>query len=609
MGKAILAAAVLSFSGFAFAATADKVPTVQGLAMYDEPALPDDFTHFSYVNPDAPKGGELNRATIGSFDSTNPFIVKGTPASGLAQIYDTLMVNNPDEPFTMYGLLAEGVRLDPDRRWMEFDLHPEATFHDGEPVTAEDVVFSFRLLRDEGQPFYAAYYADVTSAQRLDDDTVRFDFSPNNSRELPLILGQLPILPEHFWQDRDFATPTLNPLLGSGPYRIAQVDPGRRIVYERVEDYWGEDLPVNRGRHNINRLIFDYYRDQTVALEAFKAGNLDMRIESSARNWATAYDFPALKQGFVEKLQIPDGQPAGMQAYVMNLRRDKFKDVRVREALNLAFDFPWLNDNIFYGAYERTHSYFENSEMAAQGMPSAGELALLEPHRDQLPKRVFEEPLPVEHPDDIRPRLREALGLLREAGYEVQNGQLINRESKQPFTLEILLYDSQFERIAQPLLRNLERIGIKGKIRIVDVNQYLNRLRSFDFDMIIGSFPQSANPGNEQREFWTSDFADQPQSRNLIGLKNPVIDDLVEKLIRAETRQQLDTAAQALDRVLRWGFYVIPQFHLAATRIALWDKYGYPDPHPEYNIDLDAWWVDPERAKTINQRQHGGRQR
>nr|WP_298415692.1 extracellular solute-binding protein [uncultured Halomonas sp.] len=599
----------MSFSGFTFAVTADKVPTVQGLAMYDEPALPSDFKHFPYANPDAPKGGELTRDAVGSFDSTNPFIVTGTPANGLAQIYDTLMVNNPDEPFSMYGLLAEGVRLDPDRRWMEFDLNPKARFHDGKKVTADDVVFSFRLLRDEGQPFYAAYYADVTSVQRLDEDTVRFEFNPKNSRELPLILGQLPILPEHFWQDREFATPTLDPLLGSGSYRIAKVEPGRRIVYERVQDYWGKDLPVNRGRHNIDRLIFDYYRDQTVALEAFKAGNLDMRIESSARNWATAYDFPALKQGFVEKLEIPDGQPAGMQAYVMNLRRDKFKDVRVREALNLAFDFPWLNDNLFYGAYERTHSYFENSEMAAKGEPSGAELELLEPYRDQLPERIFDEALPMEQPDDIRPRLRKALGLLRDAGYEVQNGQLIKRESEQPFTLEILLYDAQFERIVQPLIRNFERIGIKSKIRIVDVNQYLNRLRGFDFDMVVGSFPQSANPGNEQREFWTSDFADQPQSRNLIGLKNPVIDELVGKLIRADSREELDTAAQALDRVLRWGFYVIPQFHLAATRIALWDKYGYPDPHPEYNIDLDAWWVDPERAEAVNQRQHGSRKR
>ncbi|MEC9483349.1 MAG: extracellular solute-binding protein, partial [Halomonas sp.] len=371
--RVALAAIALVLPGTLLAAESDDVETVHALAMYDDPALPAGFEHFSYVNPAAPEGGELIRAAIGSFDSTNPFIIKGTPASGLLEIYDTLMVQNPNEPFTMYGLLAEGVRLDPERRWMEFDLRPEARFHDGTPVTAGDVVFSFRLLRDEGSPFYAAYYADVTSAQAVDEDTVRFDFAEENSRELPLILGQLPVLPEHFWEGRDFTAPTLDPLLGSGPYRIAEVEPGRRIVYQRVEDYWGQDLPVNRGRNNIDRLIFDYYRDQTVALEAFKAGNLDMRIESSASNWATAYDFPAVANGYVEKLLIPDGQPAGMQAYVMNLRREKFQDPRVREALNLAFDFPWLNKNLFYGAYKRTHSYFENSEMAAQGLPSEAE--------------------------------------------------------------------------------------------------------------------------------------------------------------------------------------------------------------------------------------------
>ncbi|MDW5375468.1 ABC transporter substrate-binding protein [Halomonas sp. HP20-15] len=603
---ALLAAAVLAFPGTVLAADAAQVPTVHGLALYDTPALPADFEHFPYVNPDAPKGGELARAAMGSFDSTNPFIIKGTPASGLNGIYDTLMVSNPDEPFSMYGLLASGIRLDPERRWMEFDINPAARFHDGTPVTADDVVFSFRLLRDEGEPFYAGYYADVSSVQALDKDTVRFEFAAENSRELPLILGQLPVLPEHYWASRDFTTPTLDKLLGSGPYRIAEVVPGQRIVYQRVDDYWGKDLPVNRGRYNIDRLVFDYYRDQSVALEAFKAGNVDMRIESSARNWATAYDFPAFANGFVEKMLVADGQPAGMQAYVMNLRRDKFKDVRVREAINLAFYFPWLNEQLFYGAYERTHSYFESSDMAASGLPGDAELELLEPYREQLPEQLFDEPLPIEQPEDLRPRLRKALGLLRDAGYEVQKGQLVDRETEQPFTLEVLLYDTQFERIVQPLLQNLKRIGIQGRIRTVDVNQYLNRLRNFDFDMIVGSFPQSANPGNEQREYWTSAYADQPQSRNLIGLKNPVIDALVESLIRADSRQALDTAAKALDRVLRWGFYVIPQFHLDGTRIAVWDKFGYAQPFPRYNLDLDAWWVDPQRAKTINQRQHGG---
>lgn len=597
-----VAMASLALPALAMAST--PAPTVHGLALYGEPALPADFKHFPYVNPDAPKGGSLLRAAIGgSFDSTNPFIVRGTAAADLDQIYDTLLEGNPDETFSSYGLLAEGIRLDPQRRWIEFDLRPEARFHDGESVEASDVVFSFKTLTEQGQPFYAAYYEDVTGVRALDKDTVRFEFAPDNSRELPLIIGQLPILPEHFWRSRDFSSTTLDPLLGSGPYRISEVQPGQRIVYERVEDYWGKDLPVNQGRHNIDELVYDYYRDQTVALEAFKAGNLDMRIESSARQWATAYDFPAAENGFVKQLTIQDGQPSGMQAYVMNLRRDTFKDPRVREAINLAFDFSWLNDNLFYGAYERTESFFENSPMAADGLPSEEEIALLEPFRDQLPAAVFETPLPLEEPGKLRPRLAKALDLLNEAGYVVRDGTMTHVETGKPLSVEVLLYDTQFERVVQPLLRNLARLGVQGDIRIVDVNQYLNRLRSFDYDMIVGSFPQSNNPGNEQREYWTSDYAHEPQSRNLIGLENPAIDALVETLIRADSRDELNTAARALDRVLRHGFYVVPQWFLDKTRIAVWDMFDYPQPFPEYNLDLAAWWVDPERAADIRKRQ------
>ncbi|QFU01585.1 Nickel-binding periplasmic protein precursor [Halomonas sp. THAF5a] len=600
-GLGLLLGALLG--GPALAADPAEVPTVHGLALYGDPALPANFPHLPHADPDAPIGGSLVRSAIGSFDSTNPFIIRGTPATGLTEIYDTLLAQNPGEPFSMYGLLAEGVRLDPDRQWIEFDLHPEARFHDGHPVEASDVIFSFETLTEQGQPFYAAYYADVVDIRAVDDDTVHIDLADSESRELPLILGQLPILPAHYWEGRDFEATTRDALLGSGPYRIAEVEPGRRIVYERVADYWGKELPVNRGRHNIERLVFDYYRDQTVALEAFKAGNLDLRLETSARNWATAYDFPALEAGFVERLEVPDGQPAGMQAYVMNLRRETFQDVRVREALNLAFDFEWLNRNLFYGAYERTESYFANSEMAAQGLPSEAELALLAPHRDELPDAVFEAPLPIDHPEGLRPRLARALALLEEAGYAVRDGVMTDLDSGTPLRLEVLLFDTQFERVVQPLLQNLERLGIQGDIRIVDVNQYLNRLRSFDFDLIVGSFPQSANPGNEQRDFWTSEFADVPQSRNLIGLRDPVIDDLVDTLIAADSREALDTAARALDRVLRWGFYVIPQWHLGHTRFALWDKFGWQEPFPEYGLDLHAWWVDPERAPEIEARQ------
>jgi microcin C transport system substrate-binding protein len=585
------------------AATPEEVPTVHGLALYDEPALPEDFVHFPYVNPDAPRGGTLTQAAVGgSFDSTNPFIIRGTPAAGLSEIYDTLVEGNPDEPFSVYGLLASGMRLDPDREWIEFDLRREARFHDGEPLTAHDVVFSFELLIEQGNPFYGAYYADVERVTALDDHTVRFDFAEVHSRELALIVGQLPVLPRHYWEERDFTAPTLAAHPGSGPYRIAEVDPGRRIVYARDPDYWGRDLPVKRGRHNIDRLVYDYYRDRDIAWEAFKAGVMDYRIDARAATWAIGYDFPAYRDGLVRRLTVPDGQPARMQAFVFNLRRDTFEDPRVREALSLTFDFPWLNANLFYDAYRRTESFFQNSEMAAQGLPEGDELALLEPWRDQLPERLFTEALPFDHPLELRERLRLALDLLREAGYEVDGGRLVHGETGQPLTVEVLLFDTGMERVTQPMLRNMARLGIQGTIRIVDINQYLNRLRSFDFDMTVGQFPQSNNPGNEQREFWTSDFAESPQSRNLMGLADPVVDDLVERLIRADSREALNATARALDRVLLWRFPMIPHYHSGETRIAIWDKFGWPEPFPEYGMDLAAWWVDAEREAEINQR-------
>lgn len=581
----------------------DRTPTVHGLALYDEPALPADFPHFPHVNPEAPRGGTLTQAAVGgSFDSTNPFIIRGTPAAGLFEIYDTLVEGNPDEPFSVYGLLAEGMRLDPERNWIEFDLRPEARFHDGEPVTADDVVYSFELLTEQGNPFYGAYYADVESVTALDERTVRFDFAEVHSRELPLIVGQLPVLPKHYWEERDFTAPSLAAHPGSGPYRIAEVDPGRRIVYQRDPDYWGRDLAVKRGRHNIDRLVYDYYRDRDIAWEAFKAGVLDYRIDARAATWAIGYDFPAYRDGLVRRLAVPDGQPARMQAFVFNLRRDKFDDPRVREALSLTFDFPWLNANLFYDAYRRTESYFQNSEMAAEGLPEGEELALLEPWRDQLPERLFQEPVPHTHPLELRERLRLALDLLREAGYEVEGNRLVHGETGQPLSVEVLLFDTGMERVTQPMLRNMARLGIQGSIRIVDINQYLNRLRSFDFDITVGQFPQSNNPGNEQRDFWTSAAAETPQSRNLMGLADPVVDDLVERLIRADSREALNVTARALDRVLLWRFPMIPHYHSGETRIAIWDKFGWPEPFPAYGMDLAAWWVNAEREAEINQR-------
>lgn len=607
-GLCLTAAPHLTING-AFAASA-AVPTVHALSLYDTPMLPEDFDHLPFANPDAPRGGTLTRAVVGSFNSTNPFIIRGDAAAGFqplggGYIYDTLMYQNPAEPFTMYGQLAAGIRLDPARRWVEFDIDSRARFHDGKPLTAEDVAFTFELLRKQGAPLYRGYYADVTGVEVLSPYTIRFDFAAHNSRELPLILGQMPILPKHYWEHRDFTRPTLDAPLGSGPYRVASIDAGRRIVYQRVDDYWGKDLPVSKGRFNIDRLVFDYYLDDSVALEAFRSGDVDLRTENTAKNWATAYGFEAVKRGLVKRIVIPSRSPAPMQGFVMNLRRDVFQDRRVREALTLAFDFDWLNRNLFYGLYARTRGYFDESPMEAKGLPSEGERELLEPWREQLPSEVFNQPLPIDEPEELRPRLKKALGLLREAGYEVHDNRLINTATGQPLSFEILLYDTRLQRMVLPLVRNLARLGIEARIRVVDVNQYIVRRRQHDYDMTTDVIAQSDSPGNEQREYWTSAYADQPQSRNTIGLKSPVIDDLVEKLIRASSREELNTRARALDRVLRWGFYVIPQYHSQGTRMAYWNKFGFVEPFPPYGFDLDSWWVRPERAARIEAAQHG----
>lgn len=590
---------------------ADDLPapirTQHGLSLYDSPELPEDFAYFPHVNPQAPKGGSITHTAVGSsFDSTNPFIIRGTPATGISNIYDTLMASNPGEPFSLYGLLAQGVRLDPERQWIEFDLRPEARFHDGEPVTAYDVVFSFNLLREEGNPFYASYYAGVEKVTALSEQQVRFDFNDTESRELPLIVAQLPILPRHYWEPRDFSAPTLAAHPGSGPYRISEVSPGRRIVFQRDDNYWGKDLPVNVGRYNIDRVVYEYYRDRDIAWEAFKAGLTDFRIDARAATWAIGYDFPAYRDGLVKRITVPDVNPSMMQAFVFNLRKEPFQDPRVREALSLTFDFPWLNTNIFYDTYQRTESFFQNSEMEATGLPSTSELALLAPFREtlldsHLSSRLFTQALPIDHPTELRERLRLAFDLLLEAGYHVENGVLINAEGH-PLSLEVLLHDSGLERVVQPMLRNMARLGVQTSLRIVDISQYLNRVRNFDYDMVISHFPQSNNPGNEQRDYWTSAAAQAPQSRNRMALAHPAVDALVEQLIRAEDRDSLTTTAQALDRVLRWGFYVIPHYHSGETRIAVWDKFGYPEPFPAYATDLDAWWVDTEREAALQRR-------
>jgi len=575
----------------------------QGVAMHGDPAYPPDFTHFGYVDPNAPKGGSLVMAAIGSFDSTNPYIIRGEPVVGIGLVYDTLTTQSNDEAFTEYGLLAEKIDVPEDRSWVAFELRPQARWQDGAPVTVDDVIFSFDILRTKGTPFYRAYYANVASVVQDGERRVKFLFDGTDNRELPLILGQLPVLPKHYWEGRDFERSTLDPPLGSGPYRVKSIDPGRGVVYERVPDYWGSDIPVNKRRYNFDEIRYEYYRDPNVALEAFKAGRFDLRVESSSRFWATGYEGPALQRGLITKLEIPSEGGGGMQGFVFNTRRDKFKDPLVRQALDYAFDFEWTNKTLFYGAYTRTASYFANTELASSGLPGPDELKLLEPYRDRLPREVFEQayqPPVTDGSGNNRDNLRQAVALFKQAGYEIKGGKLVNAATGEPFGFEILLDSGGlFERIAGPFAKGLERLGIAVTVRTADDAQYQKRLDTFDFDMVVGNFGQSQSPGNEQRDFWGSAAADQQGSRNLIGIKDPIVDELIGKIISAHSREDLIAACRALDRVLLWNHYVIPQWHNRVTRIAFWDKLGHPAQWPRYGVDLFAWWVNQGEAAKI----------
>ncbi|MFD3302000.1 extracellular solute-binding protein [Aquipseudomonas alcaligenes] len=580
------------------------------ITLYDEPPkYPVNFQHFDYVNPDAPKGGTLRQQSVGGFDSFNPFIPKGN-AVGVGLIYDSLTYHSPDEPFTEYGLLAERIDKAPDNSYVRFILNPKARFHDGTPVTAEDVIFTFNILLEKGDPMYRHYYADVAQVVAEDKLRVRFDFKHQDNRELPLILGQIQVLPKHWWATRDFSKGDLEPPLGSGPYRIGKVAPGSAVTFERVKDWWAKDLPVSRGLYNFDRIQVDFYRDSQVALEAFKAGQFDVNLEYSAKDWNTGYDSPALRAGKFVQLAIPNHNPAGMQGYVFNLRRPIFQDRRVREAIAQLFDFEWANKQLFYGAYKRTHSYFENSEMAATGLPSEAELKLLEPLRDKLPPEVFSQEFKPPVSDGsgiIREQSRRAYQLLTEAGYRIDNDKMIGPDGKQ-LAFEFLNFQPNLERVVLPFKRNLAELGIDLQIRRVDVSQYINRLRSRDFDMTSAIWPQSSSPGNEQREFWHSSSADNPGSRNLMGLRDPAIDQLVEGLIRSGSREELITHARALDRALLWGHYVVPNYYVDTWRVAYWKRFGRPPVTPLYDYGLMTWWEEtplnpPKNAPTPEAKQ------
>jgi len=571
------------------------------LSLLGQPALPADFRHFPWVNPDAPKGGEMVRWALGAFDSFNPFIIRGTASVGSTLIYDTLLKESTDEASTEYPYLAQWIDLPADRAGVTFDLNPSARWHDGRPVTAADVIFTFETLRSQGRPFFRSYYGDVTEVRAEGEHRVAFRFRNAENRELALILGGLPVLPRHWWEGRDFSRPILEVPLGSGPYRIDRFEAGRSITLRRVQDWWGREIPTMRGTQNIDTIRFEYFRDNTVALEAFKAGQIDFRTENVARDWATAYDFPAFRRGLVKREELKHELPTGMQAFVMNLRRPLFQDQRVRRALVEMFDFEWMNANIFFGSYTRTASYFSNSELASSGLPEGRERAILEGFRGRIPDSVFTTPfrLPVtDGTGNNREGLRRALTLLQQAGWRVQDRRLVNAQN-QRFEFEILLQSPTFERIALPYVQALERAGITARVRTVDPAQYQRRMDSFDYDMTVGGQGQSLSPGNEQRDFFSCAKSREEGSRNIQGICDPAIDELIEQVITAPDREELVARTRALDRVLLAHDYLVPQWHIQSFRIAWWDKFGRPARNPRFDIGLDAWWVDEAREAAL----------
>ncbi|MDX2103853.1 MAG: extracellular solute-binding protein [Alphaproteobacteria bacterium] len=584
-------------TGVALPAAAQQ--PVHALALHGEPKYPASFTHFDYTNPAAPKGGDVRLGTIGTFDSLNQFILRGVPAVGLSRLYDSLTVASGDEPFTQYGLLAESMELAPDRTSIAFNLRAEARFHDGRPVTAEDVVWTFQTLREKGRPIFRSYYADVVSVTAETARRVVFRFRDGNNRELPLIVGQIGILPKHYYETVEFERTTLTPPIGSGPYRIDRLEPGRSITYRLDPNYWGRNLPVNRGRQNFATIRHDYYRDQGVLVEALKAGEFDWRQENAARLWSTAYDTPAVRDGHLRRETIQHQLPMGMQAYSYNTRRPLFQDRRVRQALGMLYDFELVNRTVMFGLRKRSYSYFTNSEMAATGLPDPEELAILERYRGRVPDEVFTRAFqPPVNGDEAarRTNRREALRLLTEAGWTLdgRTNRLLNRQGEQ-MRFEVLLNGPLFEPHTLPWIEDLKRIGIDARVRTVDPSQYQARMDAFDFDVTADIFPQSSSPGNEQRNMFNSAAADAPGSSNSPGIKDPVVDELVERLINSPDRASLVLNAKVLDRVLLWGHYVVPQWHDDKFWLVYWNMFDHPQVTPKFGFDFDAWWVDDAR--------------
>jgi len=614
LAPALGSTAGLGLTGSARAQTPVGEPAWRhALSLFGDVKYPADFKRFDYVNPQAPKGGVARQISLGTFDNFNIAVagVKGSLAPAAALIYETLMERSRDEVATEYGLLAEAAMHPDDFAWVTYRLRKEARWHDGKPVTPEDVIFSMEVLK-KYSPMYASYYRHVGKVEKTGEREIKFTFDSPGNRELPHIVGELLVLPKHYWEGsdnegrkRDVSATTLEPPLGSGPYRIKDFVAGRSVRLERVKDYWGANLPVQVGQNNFDELRFEFFRDNVVALEAFKADQADWIAENSAKQWATAYDFPAVSEKRVVREEFPINDSGRMQAFVLNLRREQFKDARLRRAFNYAFDFEEMNKQLFYGQYARINSYFHGTELASSGLPQDQELAILETVRDKVPPEVFTTPYqnPVGgNPEAVRANLREAAKLLKEAGYDIKDRKLVDAAGK-PVTVEILVEDPSAERIVLFYKPSLERIGVTASIRVVDNAQYENRLRSFDYDTIIDQWPESLSPGNEQREYWGSQAADQPGSRNAIGIKNPAIDALIDRVIFAKDRAELVAATRALDRVLLWNFYVVPQFTYGFSRYALWDRFGHAELPKYARSGLPTlWWFDAEKAARIGKR-------
>ncbi len=602
IGRRALLATGATALAFPPMALADPAPTrSHAVSLLETPKLPPDFAHFPYVNPDAPKGGEIALSSIGTFDNYNPFILRGNAPGGIARVWEALLVHAADEATVAYGHLARVIEIAPDRSWAAFELRPEAKFHDGTPVTAEDVVWTFDTLRTHGRPVYRQMYADVTEAVAERPDRVVFHFRAVTNRELPQIVGDLSVLPKHWFAGRDFTAPLNDPPLGSGPYRVERAEFGRTLSMARVQDWWARDMPTGRGLNNFDRIRTEYFRDATVALQAFKAGQIDFREENIAKQWATAYDFPAVRDGLVKHEAVRQYLPTGMQGFAMNTRRPVFADRRVRQAMAMAFDFEWANRTLFYGAYTRTLSYFSNSALASSGVPAGAELALLEPFREKLPPELFTTPftLPVtDGSGNNRAQLVAAMKLCEAAGWSVRDRVMTDAAGK-PVSFEFLLPASDYERVALPYAQSLQKLGIEVRVRTVDPAQYQQRMDNYDFDMTLITIPESESPGNEQIGFWTSKAAEAVGGDNICGVRDPVVDAMVARVVGASDRDGLLAATHALDRTLLWGWYMVPNWHVQVARIAYWDRFSRPDAVVRAGIILDNWWVNSARSAVV----------